>query len=295
MQSKLCCLSRAIVCGRESSKCLLASFFFLNFDFDKKKKERSNEKGIHMRGIIIVSCTSSVVFHTAPFSRDVVDNIVAIVESDIHVKATADGVPPATTAASSQSHTSSSPTSGAGKSGRRKLTFQATLRKASLHRHGGQDLIHTARWLEADHKRICEGLLCIYVTEHAWLGAMMRTTSGGLPSDLSNVPDSSGAASASALVLWRKCGDRVIVFVLDQEESLSLARNAMSTFILLLCEAFDKPASDTAPSLKDLMSRPDLVQMCCNCVAPQHLLALAPLHACRSMLQRLLLAKGVKR
>jgi hypothetical protein len=252
-----------------------------------------------MRGIIIVSCTSSVVFHTAPFSRDVVDNIVAIVESDIHVKATADGVPPPSSAT-----TSSSPTGSPARNGRRKLTFQSTLRKASLHRHGGHDLVHTARWLEADHKRICEGLLCVYVAEHAWLGAAMRggTTSSGSSSGTSATdaasgaaPDSSGAASSSALVMWRKCGDRVIVFVLDQEESLSLARNAMTTFILLLCEAFDKPGSETAPSLKDLVSRPDLVQSCCSCVAPQHLLVMAPMCASRAMLHKLLLSKGIKR
>ncbi|CUG07304.1 Hypothetical protein, putative [Bodo saltans] len=254
-----------------------------------------------MRGIIIVSCTSSVVFHTAPFSRDVVDNIVAIVESDIHVKATADGVPPPVAGGGSASSPPNSPPATSG--GRRKLAFQSTLRKASLHRHGGHELVHTARWLEADHKRICEGLLCVYVAEHAWLGAVMRggpvsaASSSSHATDMSSgaVPDSSGAASSSALVMWRKCGDRVIVFVLDQEESLSLARNAMATLILLLCEAFDKPGSETAPSLKDLMSRPDLVQSCCSCIAPQHLLVMAPLSASRAMLQKLLLSKGIKR
>ena len=41
-----------------------------------------------MKGIVIFSSTGSVVFHTAPYSREVVDHVVAVVESDVHVKST---------------------------------------------------------------------------------------------------------------------------------------------------------------------------------------------------------------
>lgn len=217
-------------------------------------------------------------FHTAPFVRDIVDHVVALVEADIHVRATADhsGGPSVGSSTPGGGTAAPSPNSRASRRrGPNASAFQSTLRKASFARHGGHDLVHTAQWLEADHKRVCEGLLCVYPTEHAWLTTLTRGEDGD---------------DAATLLLWRKCGDRVFVFVLDGDDCLSLARHAIGVLVVLLSEAFSK-SSEEMPSLKEIISRPDLVQACCSCVAPQHVLATVPLPLAKVMLQRLLANK----
>lgn len=219
-----------------------------------------------MRGIIIVSSTSSVVFHTAPFSREFVDNTVAVVESDIHVLATA------------ALSTSAVPVGAS--------TFHATLRKASIHRHGGSEMVHAARWLDADHRKVCDNIICLFPTEHPWLATLSK--GGGEDSTPSSSPHSHDEPS---MIYWRKCTDRVLIFVLESEESLSLARCAMSNFIVLLCETFHNGKGDELPSLKEMIARPDWIQACCSAIAPQHVLALVPLNAARTVPPKLLASK----
>jgi hypothetical protein len=204
-----------------------------------------------MKGIVIFAFNGSVVFHTAPFSRDVVDSVVHVVESDIEVKASFE------TYASPNGDSSTSTPQQMGES-----VF--TLREASAKCHGGIQLKHSARWLETNHERIADGHIAVFPSEHPWL---------------------KDADDSGAVVYWRKVGDRVFVFVLDSDENISLAHSAVSNLILLLADAFTCRSGEM-PSLKDLLVRSELVDECCRCIAPQNILALVDIQAARTCLYR---------
>lgn len=200
----------------------------------------------------------------------------------------------------------------------------AALRRASsTHRHGDRDLEHGAQFLSTNQRRVCEGLFPLYPEDHAFLHALTRSatsaTAAGATSGLADaVPHDSSSSDDNATpsvelawqkskevsfcVLWRKVSDRVLIFLLDGHDCLSMARNAMSNLVVLLAEAFQAVVGSSgssgdhdAPTLKSMLTRPDIVQVCCSCVAPQHLLATVPLHIARSMMHRLLQGKDGKR
>ena len=211
-----------------------------------------------MKGIIVFSSSGSVVFHTAPYSREVVDHVVAVVESDIHVKSTFDG-----------SNVTAPAALGEGGAAVGSAFVSSPLRTASAHRHGAS-ATHAAvgKWLEVNHKRVCEGFIPLCGSEHPWL----QEPEDGL-----------------VLLFWRKVSDKVIVFALEGSVNMSLAKHSMSVLLLLLSDAFR--CRGELPSLKDIVGKPEVMQACCSCIAPQHVLALVDVQAAKLCLSKLLRKK----
>ncbi len=205
-----------------------------------------------MKGIIVFSSAGSVVFHTAPYSREVVDHVVAVVESDVHVKSTFEAAP---TSAQQPAGTASN------------AFVNSSLRAASAFRHGAA--LHTAgKWLEVNHKRIMDGFIPLCGAEHRWL----------------QEPD-----DGLVLLYWRKVGDKVIVFAVEGGANVSLVKQNMSVFLLLLSDAFR--CRGELPSLKDIIAKPEVMHACCSCIAPQHVLALVDAQAAKISLSKLLRRK----
>lgn len=303
-----------------------------------------------MKGIIIFASNSTVIFHTSPFARDVVDHVVAVVESDIHVKASAamglidadrqrqsalsssNGLlattakrggnevqHPATAAQQQQANAAIFRS----KSSKRRGPLQRDLNmlppgavNVTATRHlGGRRPPLTSAFLERNHKRVVDGVVCLFGSEHAWLDAYHRMTSTSNNSSTSHHAAAASDAHSSAapstvadhngsgmILYWRKVLDRVIVMALDLEESLSLARHATSVLIVLLSEAFrgkvSLPSASSAanvdsvlPTLKEMLGEPEVLQTCCHVVAPQHILSMVSCNAARAMMHQLLGAK----
>lgn len=249
-----------------------------------------------MRGVVIFSVAGDVVFHTAPCSREFVDNVVSSVESDILVKVgycseSQNGAPQQLPA------------------GRTDTDSARAGRNASSLRHGG----YVPSMSSANTKAlkcilgVVDGTVVFFSREHHWLEAIPGSTVLHEDINASTTPSRPGYERASAecscvptpieatepciLLYWRRVKDKVIVFALEERENLATAKLAMSNFVVLLAEAFKGGKASELPSLKDILARPELVQMAMNAVTPQHVLALVDLPVARHVLMSQLKGK----
>lgn len=250
--------------------------------------------------VIVVLCANSgsVVFHSAPCSREYVDNLASVVQADIEMQQTIakQGV----RAQDSLSVGASSPNPAAATADQesKNLSFRTRRRPHHSYMQRGGLLLGPAKPYVKSQRRAKEGVVAVYASDHPWMVTAQpplpeSTPSPSVPSspwtvtksltDLDAQAASDDSSGAAGLILWRIMGEFVLVFSLDATESIALAQHAMSLFIILLADVFKCGAEP--PSVKDLAERPEKLQEVCSIVAPSNFLAVVDVHVARQAMK----------